>query len=171
MKVQLKAGAELDMLSAGEFSQGTKELANRFREIMRETEGETISRSAGPFSTDATGGTSTLANGGGHVYRVPTGYDAYLTRLSVDFEGSSAASPTSCDLRIVADQDTPAALRAIFNSVPAVYEASKSHAPLFRGGQEVVVCLIGGPASTSIYCTAQVLLTPRKAIHPDILAD
>lgn len=170
-KVSLKAGATLDMLTPEEHAEHLVRLQHYFRDLMRDTEGETISRSADPFTTDATGGTLGLPRGGGGAYKVPIGYDAYLTRCVVDFEGSNAASPVSCDVRILADQNTPAATRAINNTLPSVYEASKSHAPMFRGGQEVVVSIQGGPATTKMYCTVQVILTPRKAISADILSE
>ena len=168
-KSQLKVGAEIEFITPDEQARQLKDMQSFFTKLMKGQEAETISRSSGPFTTDATGGTSTLAGGGGKVFRVPVGYDAYLTRLSVDFEGSTAASPTTCDLRVVADQNTPAGLRSLANQVPNVFTNSKSHAPIFRGGQEVVVCLTGGPATTMIYCTVQVILTPRKHIAADIL--
>ena len=166
-KFALKAGAEVDFLTDNELAARVDDLKDFFQELARGQEGETVVHSANSFVTDRSGNTATLPDGGGVVYRVPVGFDAFLTRLSVDFEGSNAASPTACDLRVVADQNTPAALRAIFNLVPAVFDASRSHAPLFRGGQRVVVCLTGGPHSASIYCTAQVVLTRRKAIDVD----
>jgi hypothetical protein len=43
-----------------------------------------------------------------------------------------------------------------------VYTASRSHAPLFRAGQRIVIGIQGGPASTLIYPTVQVLLVPNK---------
>lgn len=168
-KSELKVGAEIEFITPGEQEKQLQRFFKLFEDLMRGQEGETISRSSGSFLTDASGGTSSLAQGGHSVYRVPVGYDAYLTRLSVDFEGSNASSPTTCDLRIVADQNTPAGLRSLADQVPNVFNNSKSHAPLFRGGQEIVVCLTGGPATTAIYCTAQVILTPRKHIAADIL--
>ncbi len=167
--VTMKAGATFDLLSPQEHKEQLEKVVNDFEAWQRQAEGETITRSAGPFLTDSTGGTSTLPSGGGKVFHVPVGYDAFLTRLSVDYEGSTAASPLTCDLRVVADQNTPAALRSIINQIPNVFAEGKSHAPLFRGGQEVVVCLQAGPVSTSIYCTVQVLLTKRKFTHLDTL--
>ena len=167
--VTMKAGATFDVLTPEEHRQRLERVMSDFQDWQRQSEGETITRSAGPFLTDATGGTSTLARGGGAVYRVPTGYDGILTRLSVDYEGSNASSTVSCDLRVVADFNSPAALRAIYNAVPAVYEASKSHAALFRGGQEIVVSLTGGPHSTAMYVTVQVLLVKRTHLSADVL--
>ncbi len=166
-KSLFKVGAEIDFLTSDELSDRLDRAEQYFRDILQAQEGETIVRSAGSFKTDATGGTSTLGYGGADVYRVPEGFDAFLLRLSVDYEGSNAASPVSCDIRICADQNTPAALRAIYNVVPAVFDASRSHAPLFRGGQRVVVSITGGPATTTFYPTVQVLLTRRKALSSD----
>lgn len=167
----MAVGAEFDFLTADELDSKMKAMSSRFDKSLRDQAGETISRSSGSFVTDATGGTSTLARGGASVYSVPAGYDAYVTRLSVDYEGSNAASLVSCDLRIVADQNTPSALRSIASAVPNVFAEGKSHAPLFRGGQHVVICITGGPATTTFYCTAQVLLVKRHHIDADILAD
>jgi len=169
-KFTLKAGGEVDFLTDEELGARLDGLRDYFAELVAGQEGETITRSADPFKTDGSGNTAYLADGGGRVYRVPVGFDAFMVRLSVDFEGSNAASPVSCDLRVVADQNTPAGLRSIANLVPNVFGESRSHAPLFRGGQAVVVCITGGPTSTSIYCTAQVLLTRRKALSSDTLA-
>lgn len=168
-KGQFKVGASFDFLSPEEHKQHLKEQQNFFADLLTGQEDDTITRSAGPFTTDSTGGTSTLPKGGAGVFRVPAGYDAFMTRLSVDYEGSDAATPQTCDLRVVADQNTPAALRTIANQVPNVFSDGKSSAPLFRGGQEVVVCMTGGPASTKIYCTIQVLILKRKPLNLDIL--
>jgi hypothetical protein len=171
-KVLLKAGAEVDFLSADEYAKQSKETREFFEKMQRGAIGETITRSAGGFTLDAAGTSkSGPYNGAFGVYRVPTGFDAFLTRASFDYEGSSAASPVTCDVRICADQNTPASLRAVNNTLPTVYEASKSHAPLFRGGQLVVIAFTGGPATTEIYVTVQVILTPRKHISADLLAD
>ena len=167
----MKMGAEFDFLNADELDAKMKKLHSRFDKSLREQAGDTVTRSSAPFVTDATGGTSTLPRGGASVYTVPAGYDAVVTRLSVDYEGSNAASLVSCDLRIVADQNTPSALRSIASAVPNVFAEGKSHAPLFRGGQHVVVSITGGPATTTFYCTVQVLLTPRRHIDADILVD
>ncbi len=158
----LKVGAEIGWITPEDLAQSNSEMKSFFEKLMRGEAGETIVRAAGSFLTDASGNTSSLAAGGGGVYDVPVGFDAFLTRLSVDYEGSNANTPVACDLRICADQVTPAALRALFKSVPAVYEASKSHAPMFRGGQRVVVALGGGPATTALYVNVQVILTPRR---------
>lgn len=167
--MKLNAGAEFDILSADEHKAQIERVKNDFIDWMRQTEGETITRSGSTFVTDATGGTAGLAKGGGGVFKVPVGYDAFVTRLSVDYEGSNAASPVTCDVRIVADQNTPSATRSINNELPSVFSESKGHAPMFRGGQDVVVCIAGGPATTTMYCSVQVLLTKRRHISSDIL--
>jgi hypothetical protein len=169
MESEFRIGAKIEFLTKDELAAEVKHAMDFFDKQARSQEGETVTRSAGSFLTDSTGGTTSLQGGGGVVYRVPVGFNAFLLRLSVDFEGSNAASPTSCDVRIVADQNTPAALRALNNSVPSIFSAGRSHAPLFRGGQAIVVCLAGGPHSTSIYCTAQVLLTKRLPLTIDTL--
>jgi hypothetical protein len=166
-KSVLRAGAEIDFLSGDDLERQMAGMRDFFEALVRGEEGETISRAAGSFQTDASGGTSSLGYGGADVYRVPTGFNAYLTRLSVDYEGSNAASPQSCDVRICADQVTPSALRAINNSVPTVFSAGRSHAPLFRAGQRVILAMSGGPHSTYISVTVQVILTKIPGTHAD----
>jgi|ERR1700722_2398200 len=163
--VKLGAGAEFDILSSQEHKAHTESLRHELQRFLREREGTTEVRSGAPFLTDASGNTSSLSDGGGGVYRVPTDSDAYLLRLSLDYETSNPNAPVSCGVRICADAVTPAALRALTNELPNVYSASKSHAPLFRAGQRIVVGIQGGPASTSIYPTVQVLLVPNSH-HP-----
>ena len=167
--MKLSVGAELDLLSPKEHREALEKVVNDFEAWQRQSEGETIVRSSGSFALNSSGNTVGPENGGYGIYRVPAGYDAILTRCSVDYEGSSAASPVSCDLRICADTNTPAALRSIINQIPNVFADGKSHAPLFRGGQHVVVSITGGPASVNVYCTVQVLLTKRKHIFSDVL--
>ena len=168
-KYALRAGAEIDLLTADELDTTLKKHLANFQADEREQVGETLVKSGTTFVTDASGNTSSLARGGGSCYSVPVGYDAFLTRFMVDYEGSNASATVSCDIRVVADQNTPSALRAIYNAVPSVYEASKSHAPLFRGGQHVVICITGGPHTTTMYATVQVLLVKRRPLHYDIL--
>ena len=169
--VKLAAGAEFDIMSSEEHRKHLQRVKEDFLDHMRQTEGETLTRSGQPFTTNSAGTTVGPENGGYGIYRVPAGYDAFLTRCSVDYEGSNAASQVSCDLRISADTNTPAALRSIASVVPNVFAEGRSHAPLFRGGQLVVVSMIGGPASTQFYCTVQVLLTKRRHISSDVLQE
>ena len=142
-----------------------------YKDWERQVEGETLIRAGNSFVTNSAGTTAGPENGGYGVFRVPAGFDAFLTRLTIDYEGSSAASPSTCDLRICADVNTPAALRSIANQVPNVFAESKSHAPMFRGGQLVVVSITGGPASTTFYPTVQVLMTQRKHTMADALQE
>ena len=168
-KYVLKAGAEIDFLTSKELDAAVGHHLGQFGKNLREEAGETITRSGDSFVTNSAGSTSSLPRGGASVYSVPAGFDAIVTRLSVDYEGSNAASLVSCDLRIVADQNTPSALRSIAAAVPNVFAEGKSHAPIFRGGQHVVVCITGGPASTTFYATVQVLLIKRRHIYGDTL--
>lgn len=170
-KASLRAGAEIDFLSSDEHVAHLERVKNDLIDHMRQVEGETISRASDGFTTDAAGGTSGFPDGAAGVYRVPVGYDAFLLRLTVDYEGSTAATPVTCDLRVVADSNTPSGLRSLANQVPNVFSASKSHAPLFRGGQSIRVAITGGPATTKFYAVAQVLLTKRKHLSSDVLAE
>lgn len=162
-KVTLRANATCDIASDEELCRRFDDFKEFFRNEVLAQEGETVVRAANSVTTDASGNATIPA------YTVPVGYDAYLTRLTVDFAGSTFKTVVSCDARIVADVNTPAALRAGNGSVPWVYEASKSHAPLFRGGQTATVILTGAGTTTLIYCHVQVILTPRHATRADAL--
>lgn len=168
-KCTLKAGAQLDILSADEMAAQVDRIVQVYRDMELARDGETVRHTGSSFKTDGTGGTSSGPYGGYGVYRVPAGYNALLTRLSVDYEGSDAASLVTCDVRICANQNTPSALRSIANALPNVFDASKSHAPLFVAGELVVVSITGGPASTTMYVSLQVNLTKRLAIGSDTL--
>jgi hypothetical protein len=165
-KVKLSAGAEVDLLSPKEHEAHLAKL----EQFLSERDGTTLVHAGSTFSTDASGNTAALAEGGGAVYRVPDGFHAYLLRLSIDFEGSNPSSPTTCGVKVCADYVTPSALRAANNTVPSVFSASRSHAPMFRQGQRVIVALQGGPATTMIYCTVQVLLVSTTGrLRTDVL--
>ena len=163
--VRLGAGAEFDILSSAEHRDHMRDLAKELEEFLAERDGTTEVRAGNSFLTDASGNTSALPDGGGTAYRVPTDSDAYLLRLSLDYETSNPAAPVTCGVRICADAVTPAALRALTTDLPNVYSASRSHAPLFRAGQRILVGIQGGPATTAIYPTVQVLLVPNRH-HP-----
>jgi len=165
-KVKLLAGAEVDLLSPEEHKAAFQELEDYFREA----DGTTIIRAAASFLTNSSGNTTGAYGGGNEVYRVPDGFHAYLTRLSGDYEGSTFKTPQSCDFRYCADYLNPSALRDGYSQLPWVFTYSRSHAPLFLQGQIVVVGIQGGPASTAIYCTAQVILVPTsKVLGADVL--
>jgi hypothetical protein len=166
--VQLRAGANIDILSPKEHKEQLQKVVADFEAHMQQVEGETIIHSSS-FPVDGSGGTSTGPYNGYGVYRVPVGFDAFLTRIAFDFEGSSAKSTVSVDVRVCADQNTPSALRAIYNVVPAVFEASKSHAPYFGGGSVIVVSMQGMTASTTMYVNTQLILTRRLALDHDVL--
>jgi len=168
--VKLGAGAEFDILSSPEHKAHMESLRQELCNYLEEKDGTTEVRAASPFLTDASGNTSSLPEGGGVAYHTPTGFHAYLLRLSLDYETSNPDAPVSCGIKICADAVTPAALRALTNALPNVYSASRSHAPMFRSGQRIIVGVQGGPATTSIYPTAQVLLVRnRPNVHHDTL--
>lgn len=167
-KAQFKVGADIDFLTEEELGRRLDKMADTFQSLMLSQEGETFTR-AQTFLTDSTGGTASFDQGAAQIYRVPTGYNAYLLRAAIDYEGSNVTSPTSCDVRIVADANTPSSLRALNNSVPAVFSASRNHAPIFRGGQRIGIAMTGGPHSTQIYVAIQILLTGLVPVKSDTL--
>lgn len=134
--------------------------------MLRAQEGETLVILAPPFKT------TTAGKGSGTVWNVPTGFTAFLLRASVDYNGSSAKTGGhKCDVRICADSIAASNLRAVASVLPNVYEAGRSHAPLFRGGQGVVVQVqTTGPHTTTIFVTLQVLIVKRQTAHLDVVA-
>ncbi len=165
-KFILKAGAEADLLSEDELDDRMTRSENFFAKLMREEEGEIIVRSQ-TFTTDGSGNTTAFDGGAAQIYRVPVGFDAILTRLSVDYPGSNAATPTTCDVRIVADVNSPSSLVGLNNSVPTVFTAGRNKGPIFRGGQRVSIAMTGGPHTTVISVRLQVVLTRRLALRAD----
>lgn len=163
---ELKAGAHLTLLSSEEMHKEVDRLADLFDELLRGQEGETIVRSAAPFKTTSAG------KGTGKAFRVPAGYNALLTRLVLTWPGASAKTGgTKCTVIVAATTATAASsARAINTSLPSVYEASKSHAPLFRGGQQIAVGVTTGPATQTIFPTVQVILLKRRTVQADIEA-
>jgi len=160
--VRLGAGAEFDILSSAEHKAHMDRLRAELLGYLDERDGTTEIRASGSFLTDSSGNTSSMTDGGASIYRVPTDSNAFLLRLSLDYETSNPDAPFACGVRVCADAVTPAALRALTSALPNVYSASRSHAPLFRAGSRIIVGIQGGPATTSIYATVQVLLVPNK---------
>src|SRR5580704_12520176 len=130
--VKLNAGAEFDILSAEEHKKHLQQMCDTFVDLIEGQDGTIITRTASPFTLDGSG--NTVADG--HpVFHVPARYDAVLVRCIVDYPGSNATALKSCDVRIMADSNSPGGLRSITNQLPNVFTDSKSHAPIFRSGQ------------------------------------
>jgi hypothetical protein len=102
--------------------------------------------------------------------RIPTGYDGLLVRCVIDYPGSNATALKSCDVRILADSNSPGGLRSITNQLPNVFTDGDSQASVFRAGQDIKIAIVGGPATTQIYVTLQViLLKHQKPARDDTL--
>ena len=163
-KTEIRNGAQIDTLNAEEAKVLLRGHLQGVTGWFEEREGTVRVVTAEPITTDNTG------KGSGNVYHVAQGFRCYLLRLAVDFFGSSAASPVTCDVRISADEVNPASTVSINNSLPSVFTESKSHAPLFQPGQRIVVSTISGPTSTQLFCRLQVLLVPVGKVNlPDSL--
>jgi hypothetical protein len=164
--VVLKANAEVDLLSGKELQGQVDRMCGYFEQILAGEDEDTVVDQAVPFKTTSAGKGSVTA------YRVPAGYDAFLTRLVVDWPTASAKTGgTACTVRICADTVTASSTRSINNTIPSVFDASRSHAPLFRGGQSIVVGVTGGPHTTTIFCSVQVILVKRRPLKADVVAD
>jgi hypothetical protein len=162
--VRLKAGTEFDILSSEEHLAHVQRLRDEISRFFLERDGTIDTHAAPSFLTDAGGNTVSLPGGGGKVYTVRAGFHGYLVRLSIDYEGSNPSAPQNAGVKVCADQVSPGSLRAVTNVIPNVFSESRTHAPVFRPGQSVVVGLQGGPASTAIYCVTQMLLVPTSAL-------
>lgn len=153
MKFALKAGGEVDLLTDDELGRRLDGFHAKLTRYLDEREGSTLRQVALPILLDGSG------DGSGTVFTVPVGFTAWMHRLTVDYPGSNAAAPKSCDVRIFGSGAAPSSLRDLYGSLPAVFTASNERvAPMFRGGDLIVVQVTGGPASTSIYCSVQVHL-------------
>lgn len=163
-EVELRAGAHLEFVTPKELAAENDRLADRFAEIVREEAGDTIVRSAPPFKTNASG------TGSGVVYQVPSGFTAFVTRVIVTWPTASAKTGgTAATVLVCADAVSASTTRSINNTIPSVFEASQSHAPVFRGGQSVVVSVTAGPHTKTIFCTVQAVLVKRRPIKSDVL--
>lgn len=159
--MELKAGAYLDFVSPNELRDELTRMTGVVQDLIRQEAGETVFVSAPPFATNATG------KGSGTVYRIPAGYEGYLTRLVVTWP--TAKTGTACTLLVCADSVSAASTRAINDTAPSVLTDSRSHAALFRGGQAVIVSLATGPHTTTIFCSAQVVLVKLKTAGADVM--
>lgn len=162
--VELKAGAYVDFISPNEMREELGRLAGLVQDMLRQEAGETVTFSAVPFLTSSAG------KGSGTVYRIPAGFEGYLTRLIVTWPTASAKTGgTKCTLLICADAISASTTRAINTLAPSAFTASRSHAPLFRGGQQIIVSLTTGPHTKTIFCSGQVVLVKLKTTHSDTL--
>lgn len=161
--VELKAGAYLDFVSPKEMHEELTRLQGFVQDLLRQEAGETVVVLADPFLTNATG------KGQGTVYRIPAGYEGYVTRLVVTWPTATAKTGTACTLLVCSDSVSASSTRAINNTVPSVFDASRSHAPLFHGGQAIVVSLKTGPHTQTIFCSAQIILVRRQDAGVDVM--
>lgn len=163
-EVELRAGAHLEFVTPKELEAENTRLLDSVAQMLREEAGETIVQSAPPFKTNSSG------LGSGTVYNVPRGFDGFMTRLVVTWPTAVAKTGgTKCTLLVCADTVSASATRAINTAAPAVFTASQSHAPLFRGGQQIVVSLTTGPHTKTVFCTVQVILVRRRPVWSDTL--
>lgn len=162
--VELKAGAYLDFVSPKEMHDELTRMTGVIQDLLRQEAGETIVFAATPFTTSATG------KGHGTAYRVPAGYECYLTRLAVTWPTATAKTGTKCTLLVCADTVSAGTTRLVNDTVPSVFDASRSHAPLFRGGQQIIVSLTTGPHAQTIFVNGQAVLVRLSTAGTDIMA-
>ncbi|MGH3625870.1 MAG: hypothetical protein ACRDRL_00265 [Sciscionella sp.] len=147
MKVQLRAGAELDLLTADELREHLDGAFSDYQDWALEREGQLI-RVAAAGESDATGRLLLT------VATVPVGFTWSLHLLALSYVGALASAPATCDVRIYeGDASSDLRLRALNNFLPTVFTASNPrNAPSFQGGEAITLRVIGGPAS--VVCTA-----------------
>jgi hypothetical protein len=155
-RVKLEAGAEFDILSGEEYKKQSERLLQSVQGLLSARDGSWEVREG------QTGTTSGSGNAVINVHRVPQGSELRLHRLSVDYEGSNASTPVTCDLRLCRDLVTPSGLIDLYNIVPAVVDYGFHQGPIFREGQIIVISVTGGPASTQLSVGIQFHLRPTK---------
>jgi hypothetical protein len=166
-KVRFQAGAEMDYLSTEEHAKHLNKMAEAVLGNLRDRDGEYEQISPAQITLDGSG------NGSGAVALIRPGFRAWLTRLVLDYPSSSfkTASVVAANVRVTADTtDTPAQLRIGIPQLPYVWEASKSHAPFWQAGQRISVFVYGGPTTTTLTVTGQIILIPvDRRVPRDIL--
>lgn len=183
-KSRFSAGAEIDFLSPDEFDRGLHRFRSDVMAYNAEREGTIRVFRAASFTTDANGNAvSGPYNGGYSIFQPPEGYLAYLVRVVVDTPQSltvaeeGAADYVSATVFAYMNNVDPS--NTIFGTgcgattLPFTWEASRSHAPVVRQGERVVMCLtvlasvISSSTtpltSTAVYPSVQVVLVPVKS--------
>lgn len=151
---KLAAGADLEMLTDDELGRRLDKLESGLQKYIAAREGKIQRSVALPFTLNASG------DGNGLVYSVPTGFHGFLHRITLDYPGSNASTPQSCDVRIMGDDfNTPTSFREIINQLPNVYSCgNRFECPYFGPGETIHVVIVGGPASVQVYSQVQVEL-------------
>jgi hypothetical protein len=151
VKVQLKAGAELDVVSPEE----AREIVKAAIEQAREAGGveEPIRAEEGGV-TDAAGGV-TLP-----VYVVPIGREFVLTRILVDADGFTPGAPFVAaagfvDVLRSGERVDFKSLAAAAGGLPTLSTDSKATGTRWRNGEAVEVRIVGGPANTTVRARVQ----------------
>lgn len=152
MKQPLKAGGELDILTA--------------EELRTEIEGLLSGYLRPPNEARPEGGANLSAAGAGQaeIYSVLVGMQFRLTRLLVTVGASSFGVPFAGSGGIDVFRGSGDALDLVdgtpYSSLPQVATWSRSNGPLFRGGERIVIGLSGGPALGQMFVRGMGFLEP-----------
>lgn len=174
-RFELKAGAQVDLLTDEELGRQLDRWQRGLEQYLHERQGTIRVFTGAQVPTDSNGNAITGPDGGGYgVYRVPEGFVAYLVRLvatSPTIEAQVTNPSINGVLYFYADQATPSSFRGWdpSGSFPVQYESSRSHAPMFRGGQKLVVTIRGLSISSSaieenVAVSVQVILVRHSSI-------
>lgn len=145
MKFELRAGAELDLVTPEEL-RGELE---RVRRLQLELE-PTHERGRAQQTSDANG-EATI-----ELYRVPHGYTLSLHRVVVQADGYTTATPwTATDdasLEVLVERGGEVVAWAATPAIPSMPVDDGYHqAARFRNGERVVVHVVHGPTATRLY--------------------
>lgn len=155
MKTQLRAGAEIDLLTADELKQLLDAYLSGF---LRPP--QTV-RPAQSIPLDASGNTNQNANS--RIYEVPAGYVFRLHRAEFGIDGYTYGAPYTSNtgyLEIHQNGIARDGLPLTAPGLPAVWSGGTADGIEYRNGERVAVKLVGGPASKALNVQLQGTLEP-----------
>lgn len=154
MKVKLGANAEIDIVSPGELNAALGDMQKR---AWKRFDTQVITDPGGPFDLDGAG----LAPQGQRVlYKVPMGFTFRMHNFVIADSVGTPQAPTSISIWVYRTQVSGLNLVAVGSISPNVLTRGTLDAPMFRGGQEIIVVVIG-PANLK-----QVALSCQGDLRP-----
>lgn len=159
MKVQLKPGVELDVLTQAELHATLEQMFSGF------ARGPATDRATNPIPLDANGN-SFIANvtpSPFAVFKVPSGYQFTLHRLALKSDGATFASPFTNSSGYVEIQRAGIMVDGIglaSPGLPMIFTAGSADGVVYDNNETVDVLIVGGPASEAVQAYLQGTLEP-----------
>lgn len=159
MKVTLKPGVELDVLTQDELHETMTNLLSGF------SRGPNTDRSNPAVELDASGNTFRGSTSGVPVpiFRVPAGYEFALHRLALKPDGYTFGVPYTSSTGYVEIQRNGVMEDGIpltAPGLPRVFTAGTADAIVFNNNDRIDLLIVGGPASTAVQIALQGTLEP-----------